>query len=869
MMSPSQTPPVNQDSDHTNTPLGLANLETEDQPSTPTHSAPDSPSPPDSFSFPANQLAAAGPTNTVADGHIVRKQRSVNANLKAIEQKALANDKKAGEDEEAPSSFFLTVWLSVRARKESDALENADVVEGLNYQKHSKLPSSGLNVRQIDGQKVDSPEATIISYRKSLRKISVLETAHDSEAGPEQATTTDEQTVLPVKLPSFNTKLYSEETVYETKYHYANEARNNDFHALFKSILPEERLVDDFLCALLREILIQGRIFVSDRSICFNANILGWVTNLVVPLVDITNFEKTLTAGVFPNGIAVTTKTAKHNFATFISRDSTFEFLNTLWLNCIQRYGSSDNEGHNKALNPERRLGEGFRLGIVGNSERFRPGIPEDHIRSLIGEHTDDFDEDEDISFKEQLLSIDGDDDDGEEEDDNEEDDDDDDEEDSELDSERKVPLTPLSKSLDNPAINQTPMDTTITKQEETDFLMDVGSEIVLEDCAIIPATVPQVFTLLFGENVAFQHKYIASLDGSEISAIEPFKVLSKSDVKDKIFSDNLVPGKPQRCYQYRKGLNFSMGPKSTIVKVIETIIDKDFRKGVNVVVKTATPDVPSGGLFTVLTRYLFAWAPNQQCKLRVTFWMDWTGRSWIRGIIEKSTLTGQTEACSKLLEFVKSEIGEFVAAEGTVSVPLGAPETAQQLASPMAVHREQEVIDELEEIEKTLWDVFHTNWTLIILLILVMVLAGLQIRTQNMLQESLELQRAQTDALLGLGKGILGGGPDVESAVLRYKLKLDTSESVWEWVRKKGRVGTKRPPKKLELEDGLQQLKNALDDVFENGSGETLESFREKLDRFTRGENSGADNENENLRDVFPRGGGGGKLGKVVRELI
>lgn len=36
----------------------------------------------------------------------------------------------------------------------------------------------------------------------------------------------------------------------------------------------------DYGCALQREILIQGRIYISENHICFHANIFGWITDV-------------------------------------------------------------------------------------------------------------------------------------------------------------------------------------------------------------------------------------------------------------------------------------------------------------------------------------------------------------------------------------------------------------------------------------------------------------------------------------------------------------------------------------------------------------------------------------------------------------
>lgn len=61
--------------------------------------------------------------------------------------------------------------------------------------------------------------------------------------------------------------------------------RNQEFHALFRSVPEEDGLVTDYGCALQKEILLQGRIYISQNYLCFNANIFGWVTNVSISCV--------------------------------------------------------------------------------------------------------------------------------------------------------------------------------------------------------------------------------------------------------------------------------------------------------------------------------------------------------------------------------------------------------------------------------------------------------------------------------------------------------------------------------------------------------------------------------------------------------
>ncbi|XP_022415910.1 GRAM domain-containing protein 2B-like isoform X1 [Delphinapterus leucas] len=54
--------------------------------------------------------------------------------------------------------------------------------------------------------------------------------------------------------------------------------RNEDFRKLFKQLPDTERLIVDYSCALQRDILLQGRLYLSENWICFYSNIFRWET---------------------------------------------------------------------------------------------------------------------------------------------------------------------------------------------------------------------------------------------------------------------------------------------------------------------------------------------------------------------------------------------------------------------------------------------------------------------------------------------------------------------------------------------------------------------------------------------------------------
>uniref|UniRef100_A0A3Q3JMD2 VASt domain-containing protein n=1 Tax=Monopterus albus TaxID=43700 RepID=A0A3Q3JMD2_MONAL len=110
--------------------------------------------------------------------------------------------------------------------------------------------------------------------------------------------------------------------------------RNEDFRKLFKQLPDTERLIVDYSCALQRDILLQGRLYLSENWICFYSNIFRWETLLTVRLIkDICSMKKEKTARLIPNAIQVCTDTEKHFFTSFGARDRTYMMMFRLWQN--------------------------------------------------------------------------------------------------------------------------------------------------------------------------------------------------------------------------------------------------------------------------------------------------------------------------------------------------------------------------------------------------------------------------------------------------------------------------------------------------------------------------------------------------------
>uniref|UniRef100_A0A452J1X9 GRAM domain-containing protein n=1 Tax=Gopherus agassizii TaxID=38772 RepID=A0A452J1X9_9SAUR len=87
--------------------------------------------------------------------------------------------------------------------------------------------------------------------------------------------------------------------------------RNEDFRRIFKGLPESERLLVDYSCALQRDILLQGRLYLSENWLCFYSNIFRWETAISVPLREVKCLKKEKMARLIPNAIQVCTAADK------------------------------------------------------------------------------------------------------------------------------------------------------------------------------------------------------------------------------------------------------------------------------------------------------------------------------------------------------------------------------------------------------------------------------------------------------------------------------------------------------------------------------------------------------------------------------
>ncbi|WWC58203.1 uncharacterized protein I303_100739 [Kwoniella dejecticola CBS 10117] len=352
----------------------------------------------------------------------------------------------------------------------------------------------------------------------------------------------------------------------------ASNRRNADFHALFPSIDEGDYLIEDYGCALSKDILLQGRLYVSENHLCFHANILGWVTDVVVAFADIRTIEKKMTALVIPNAIQVSTGNAKYTFASLIARDSTYDVMMNIWRLCNPNaVMSSVSLGGTNML--------GSRPGSVVGDEAEGPATAGTGGAGGSKGHAP----------------------------------------------------TQCACGKDGKHYNEIALDTTFHSTPE------------------------KIYELMFNsgwfKNFLSESQKLRDIECSEWRPISPDNPLLT------------------RSTSYIKPLNGSIGPKQTKCHITDDHDHLNFDDYISLITTTRTPDVPSGGVFSVKTRTCLMWAGKNSTNVVVTTTVEWTGKSWVKGIIEKSAIEGQKQYHddleSGMRQYIKDHPGEFAGAGG------------------------------------------------------------------------------------------------------------------------------------------------------------------------------------------------------------
>ncbi|XP_072306943.1 protein Aster-C [Eucyclogobius newberryi] len=116
-----------------------------------------------------------------------------------------------------------------------------------------------------------------------------------------------------------------------------------EFKKIFKEIPETEILIADYPCALQRDILLQGRLYLSENCLCFYSYVFRG-TKITLNLKDIMTLTREKTARLIPNAIQACTSTEKFFFTSFSGREKSYVGVFRIWQNALMNKTLTNSE---------------------------------------------------------------------------------------------------------------------------------------------------------------------------------------------------------------------------------------------------------------------------------------------------------------------------------------------------------------------------------------------------------------------------------------------------------------------------------------------------------------------------------------------
>ncbi|XP_056104873.1 protein Aster-C isoform X1 [Rhinichthys klamathensis goyatoka] len=110
--------------------------------------------------------------------------------------------------------------------------------------------------------------------------------------------------------------------------------RSDEFRKLFREVPVSEKLIADYTCALQKDILLQGRIYLTENCFCFYSHVFRG-TKIMVNMKDVTSMSREKTAKWIPNAIQISTDSEKLFFSSFPAREKSYQSIFRLWQNIL------------------------------------------------------------------------------------------------------------------------------------------------------------------------------------------------------------------------------------------------------------------------------------------------------------------------------------------------------------------------------------------------------------------------------------------------------------------------------------------------------------------------------------------------------
>lgn len=435
---------------------------------------------------------------------------------------------------------------------------------------------------------------------------------------------------------------------------YASNQLNKIFHQKVGNLIPHDsQLIGGYECYLSLGHLKQGVLYVTETHLCFEQNMINCLLplKLIIDLKDIQSINKILVPGIYSATVSITVQ-ARANiwpFSGFMQKDKVAELLLALWNRASVKETPtpllSDEENTSiigsGSSSPVKSVSKDFILSNVALFDLISPTLSRSRSQSIAGAYSGA----NDPTIDDAIHSVDD--------------------------------FVPISKNTTDTLPNtnltrnnhDTDSDTDDVKANDTQvvfhlkensqyeydgpyyhketnfpYVPEENGEFVLAEVEL-NSPPGLVFEIIFSEsNPEFLIDFLESQQSTNITDIGSF---------DKVTSE----GRYFRSYSYTKALNFPVGPKSTMCYVQEMILHLDYSNYINIITTTKTPNVPSGGSFSTKTRYMLRWGSETKSILKVSYWVDWTSSSWIKGMVESSCRTGQIAATEDLINSIRESV--------------------------------------------------------------------------------------------------------------------------------------------------------------------------------------------------------------------
>lgn len=415
-------------------------------------------------------------------------------------------------------------------------------------------------------------------------------------------------------------------------------SRSENFKRIFKDVPADERLVVDYSCALQREILVHGRLYVSQNYVCFYANIFSWETVASLHWRDVTSITKEKTARVFPNAISICTENERFFLSSFGARDKAYVMLFRVWQNALIGKQMSATEMWQLV-----HACYGNELGLTSDDEDYVPPLPpadEEKLSTKLS--VESFSEVEGGSMENSTpgtaplpnpSSS---------------------ESAAELELQPQPPQPPPSRQ--EHAIDPTDLsDTTESEAEKNGLKLGIRGKTVCISLhegrqmtnATLPIYIDQLFTLLFTNS-----KFFLDFHTSR----------KTTDLVQSAWTQDSETGQKMRTISLTVALTQAIGPRSSQVTETQIMLPCS-RPGhlYSIDVESVNAGIPYADSFSVVTHYCMTSISDEETTLAIYSRINYKKNVWafVKSVIDKNCWSGLEEYFTSLVKALTVECDE------------------------------------------------------------------------------------------------------------------------------------------------------------------------------------------------------------------